>query len=279
MYKILKRKIIAPKTVMLHVYAPAVARAIKPGQFIMLKLDEKGERIPISISGWNREEGWVRLVIMGVGRTSNEILLMKEGDSFESLVGPLGMPSHVGKYDGTCVVLGGGYGTGAVIPIAEKLKELGNKVIGVVGARSKNLLVMHNELKEAVDEIYITTNDGSEGIKGFVTTALAEIMKQEKVAWVLGIGPVPMMKAIADMTRKDKIPTYASLNAIMVDGTGMCGACRVTVGGKTKFACIHGPDFNAHETDFDELMLRQGAYKKPEAIANEKFKNYDFSSI
>ncbi len=279
MYKILKRKVIAPKTVMLHVEAPAVARSIQQGQFIMLKLNEYGERIPISISGWNKEEGWLRIVIMGAGRTSNEILLMKEGDEFESLVGPLGTPSHVGKFDGTCVLLGGGYGAGAIIPVAQKLKELGNRVIGVVGARNKDLLVMHNELKKEVDELYITTNDGSEGIKGFVTNALAAIMEKENVAWVMGVGPVPMMKAIADMTKADKIPTYASLNAIMVDGTGMCGACRVTVAGKTKFACIHGPDFDAHETNFEELMLRQGAYKEPEAIANEKFKDFDFSKI
>ena len=203
---------------------------------------------------------------------------MQEGDEFESLVGPLGTPSHVGKY-GTCVLLGGGYGSGAIIPVAKKLKELGNKVIGVVGARTKELLVMHNELKEEVDELYITTNDGSEGIKGFVTTALAAIMEKENVAWVLGIGPVPMMKAIAEQTREDKIPTYASLNAIMVDGTGMCGACRVTVDGVTKFACIHGPDFDAHTTNFEELMLRQNAYKEPEAQANEKFNDFDFSKI
>ena len=279
MYKILKRKVIAAKTVMLHVEAPAVAKSIQQGQFIMLKLNEYGERIPISISGWNRKEGWLRLVIMGAGRTSNEILLMQEGDEFESLVGPLGTPSHVGKFDGTRVLLGGGYGAGAIIPVAEKLKELGNRVIGVVGARTKDLLVMHNELKKEVDALYITTNDGSEGIKGFVTNALSAIMEKENVVWVMGVGPVPMMKAIAEMTRADKIPTYASLNAIMVDGTGMCGACRVSVAGKTKFACIHGPDFNAHETNFEELMLRQGAYKEPEAVANEKFKDFDFSKI
>jgi ferredoxin--NADP+ reductase len=278
MYKILKRKVIAFKTVMLHVEAPAVAKTIQQGQFIMLKLNEYGERIPISISGWNREEGWLRIVIMGAGRTSNEILLMQEGDEFESLVGPLGVPSHVGKY-GTCVLLGGGYGAGAIIPVAEKLKELGNKVIGVVGARNKELLVMHNELKEVVDDLYITTNDGSEGIKGFVTNALSAIMEKENVAWVMAVGPVPMMKAVAELTREDKIPTYASLNAIMVDGTGMCGACRVTVGDKTKFACIHGPDFDAHQTNFEELMLRQGAYKEPEAMANDKFKDFDFSKI
>jgi len=278
MYKILKREVIAPKTVLLHVEAPAVAKSLNPGQFIMLKTDERGERIPISISGWNAQEGWIRIVIQGIGRTSNEILLLKEGEGFDSLVGPLGVPTHVGEY-GTCILLGGGYGAGAIIPIAKKLKELGNKVIGIVGARSENLLVMHKELEKEVDEFYITTNDGSIGTKGFVTTVLDNIMQKEEVNWVMGVGPVPMMKAIADMTREKKIPTYASLNAIMVDGTGMCGACRVTVGGKTKFACIQGPDFNAHETNFEELMLRQGAYKSKEAIANEKFKDFDFSKI
>ncbi len=278
MYKILKREVIAPKTVLLHVEAPAVAKSLNPGQFIMLKTDERGERIPISISGWDAKEGWIRIVIQGIGRTSNEILLLKEGEGFDSLVGPLGVPTHVGEY-GTCILLGGGYGAGAIIPIAKRLKELGNKVIGIVGARSENLLVMHKELEKEVDEFYITTNDGSIGTKGFVTTVLDNIMQKEEVNWVMGVGPVPMMKAIADMTREKKIPTYASLNAIMVDGTGMCGACRVTVGGKTKFACIQGPDFNAHETNFEELMLRQGAYKSKEAIANEKFKDFDFSKI
>lgn len=278
MFEILKREVIAPRTVKILVHAPEAVRRMEAGQFVMVRVDEAGERIPLSVSGWDREAGWVRLVIQGVGRTSNEILLMKEGDSFASLVGPLGMPSHSGNV-GTAVLLGGGYGTGAIIPVADQLKADGNRVIGVIGARSKDLLIMVDELRNSVDELIITTNDGSEGVKGFVTQALQGIMDREDVHYVMSVGPVPMMKAIAEMTRAKKIPTYASLNAIMVDGTGMCGACRVTVNGTTKFACIHGPDFDAHGVDFEELVLRQSAYKDLEQVANEPFNDYDFSKI
>ncbi len=278
MFEIIKREVIAPKTVKLLVYAPEAIRRMKAGQFVMVRVDECGERIPLSVSGWDQKAGWVRLIIQGAGRTSNEILLMKEGERFASLVGPLGAPSHSGKI-GTAVLLGGGYGTGAIIPVADQLKKDGNRVIGVIGARNKDLLIMVDELSEAVDELMITTNDGSKGIKGFVTHALQKIMDREEVHHVMSVGPVPMMKAIAEMTRDKKIPTYASLNAIMVDGTGMCGACRVTVHGDTRFACIHGPDFDAHGVDFDELILRQTAYKEQEKVANEPFEGYDFSEI
>jgi len=278
LFEIIRKEVIAPKTVKFYIKAPNIVKSIQPGQFVMIKTDEKGERIPLSISGWNYEEGTLRIIIQGVGKTSNDIILMKEGDFIESVVGPLGVPTHMGNY-GNCVVIGGGYGTGAVIPIAEKLKKLGNNVFGIVGARNKDLLIMANELKEAVNHFYITTNDGSEGIKGFVTDALTEIMKNHEIHWVISIGPVPMMKAVANMTKDKNIPTFASLNAIMVDGTGMCGACRVTVGGETKFACIHGPDFDAHKVNFEELVLRQSAYKELEEVANESYKTYDFSNL
>ncbi|MGB4781113.1 sulfide/dihydroorotate dehydrogenase-like FAD/NAD-binding protein, partial [Candidatus Methylomirabilis sp.] len=191
------------------------------------------------------------------------------GDSIHDVVGPLGQRSHVAKYEGACVVLGGGYGTGAVIPTARDLRQLGNKVYGVVGARTKDLLILVDELKAVCDEVFVTTNDGSVGIQGFVTHALEKIMAREKVSMVLAVGPVPMMMAVAKITEGKGIEAWVSLNAIMVDGTGMCGACRVTVGGKTRFACYHGPDFNAHQVDFNELVKRQQMFVEQEKIAFE----------
>ena len=206
---------------------------------------------------------------MAVCKTSTQINNMNVGDTFVDIVGPLGERSRVKKHEGTCIVIGGGYGTGAIIPTAKDLKALGNKVIGIVGARTSKLLLMMDEMREVCDEVIATTNDGSEGKKGFVTNALGDIMKWEKVSHVLAVGPVPMMKAVSDMTRPAGIETYVSLNAIMVDGTGMCGACRVSVGGKTKFACFHGPDFDGHLVDFQQLMKRQKMFEKEERSAFE----------
>jgi ferredoxin--NADP+ reductase len=193
--------------------------------------------------------------------------MLKPGNNFTDIVGPLGVRSRVTKYNGTCVVIGGGYGAGAIIPTAKDLKDIGNRVVGIIGARTKNLLLMVDELKEACDEVIITTNDGSEGMTGFVTTALEEILNREKVEHVLAVGPVPMMEAISNMTRPKAIETYVSLNAIMVDGTGMCGACRVSIGKEVKFACIDGPDFNGHLVDFNELIKRQKMFVKSEQEA------------
>lgn len=256
-YKIIQRKELMPGMVYFRVHAPLIAQKIEAGQFIIIRPDEKSERIPISIAGWDREAGYLEIIIMAVGRTSREAVSKKEGDSFIDVVGPLGQRSHVKKQEGACVVIGGGYGTGAVIPTARDFKKLGNRVIGVVGSRSKDLLIMVEELKAVCDEVVVTTNDGSMGTKGMVTDGLKLIMGREKVSYVLAVGPVPMMKAISEMTRADNIETWVSLNAIMVDGTGMCGACRVTVDGKTRFACFHGPDFNGHKVDFEELVKRQ----------------------
>jgi len=256
-YKIMMRKELMPGMVYFRVHAPLIAQKIEAGQFIIIRPTEKSERIPISIAGWDRDAGYLEIIIMAVGRTSREAVSKKEGDSFTDVVGPLGQRSHIKKQDGACVVIGGGYGTGAVIPTARDLKKLGNKVIGVVGARSKDLLIMVEELKGVCDEVVITTNDGSLGTTGMVTDGLKEIMAREKVSYVLAVGPVPMMKALSEMTRADKIETWVSLNAIMVDGTGMCGACRVTVDGKTRFACFHGPDFDGHKVNFEELVKRQ----------------------
>lgn len=268
-YEILYREELAPKTILFNVYAPMSARSMQAGQFVILRVTENGERIPISISGWDREKGTIRIIIMAAGRTSTEATMLQTGNCFQDIVGPLGKRSHVEKLDGTVVVIGGGYGTGAVIPTAHDMKNLGNKVIGIIGARTESLLLLENDMSHVCDEVMVTTNDGSKGIKGFVTHALDVIMKREKVDYVLAVGPVPMMKAVTEMTRADKIQTWVSLNAIMVDGTGMCGACRCSVGGKTKFACIHGPDFNGHEVDFDELTARQKMFINEEKIAME----------
>lgn len=268
-FSILEKRELCPNTYYFKVNAPLLAKKIQAGQFIIMRPNYDSERIPLSIAGWDRQKGYIEIVIMAAGRTSTEATQKNVGDRFHDVVGPLGQRSHVAKYEGACVVLGGGYGTGAVIPTARDLRALGNKVYGVVGARTKDLLILVEELKAVCDEVFVTTNDGSVGIQGFVTHALEQIMAREKVSMALAVGPVPMMMAVAKMTEGKGIETWVSLNAIMVDGTGMCGACRVSVGGKTRFACYHGPDFNAHQVDFDELMKRQRMFVEQEKIAFE----------
>ncbi|MDD5559112.1 MAG: sulfide/dihydroorotate dehydrogenase-like FAD/NAD-binding protein [Candidatus Methylomirabilis sp.] len=265
----LEKRELCANTYYFKVNAPLLAKKIQAGQFIIMRPNSDSERIPLSIAGWDRDKGYIEIVIMAAGRTSTEATQKNVGDSFQDVVGPLGQRSHVTKYEGACVVLGGGYGTGAVIPTARDLRQLGNKVYGVVGARTKDLLILVDELKAVCDEVFVTTNDGSVGIQGFVTHALEKIMAREKVSMVLAVGPVPMMMAVAKMTEGKGIEAWVSLNAIMVDGTGMCGACRVTVGGKTRFACYHGPDFNAHQVDFNELVKRQQMFVEQEKIAFE----------
>jgi ferredoxin--NADP+ reductase len=268
-FKVLLKKELSPNTWYLRLKAPYIARKIEAGQFIIVRPNKNSERIPLSICGWNREEGYIEIIVMAAGFTSSEAANKNEGDSFQDIVGPLGQRSHVAKYEGACVVIGGGYGTGAVIPTARDLKNLGNKVYGIVGARNKDLLLMVEELKNVCDGVIITTNDGSDGIQGMVTDGLKAIQDKEKVSMILAVGPVPMMKAISDISKDQGIETWVSLNAIMVDGTGMCGACRVTVAGKTKFACFHGPDFNGHDVNFEELMKRQKMFIEQEKKANE----------
>lgn len=268
-FSILEKRELCANTYYFKVNAPLLAKKIQAGQFIIMRPNYDSERIPLSIAGWDRDKGYIEIVIMAAGRTSTEATRKNVGDSFQDVVGPLGQRSHVTKYEGACVVLGGGYGTGAVIPTARDLRQLGNKVYGVVGARTKDLLILVDELKAVCDEVFVTTNDGSVGIQGFVTHALEQIMAREKVSMVLAVGPVPMMMAVARMTEGKGIEAWVSLNAIMVDGTGMCGACRVTVGGKTRFACYHGPDFNAHQVDFSELVKRQQMFVEQEKIAFE----------
>lgn len=269
-FRILEKRELCPDTYYYSIDAPLIARKLVAGQFIIIRPNEHGERIPLSIAGWDAEKGTINVIIMSAGRTSREINMMNVGDRLADVVGPLGQHSHVKKHDGVCVVIGGGYGTGAVLPTARALKKAGNKVYGIVGARNEKLLIMEDELKRACDEVLVTTNDGTKGIQGFVTHAMEAILKRgEKISHVLAIGPVPMMMAVANMTKPLGIETFVSLNAIMVDGTGMCGACRVSVGGKTRFACFHGPDFNGHEVDFDQLMKRQKMFVAKEKLALE----------
>jgi ferredoxin--NADP+ reductase len=270
MHTIVYKKELAPKTVMFKVEAPWIARKIRPGQFVIVRLDEKGERIPLSISGWDTEAGTLRLIVVGVGYTSNKMIALNEGDAIRDIVGPLGRRTHLTE-GGTAVVIGGGYGTGAVIPTALEQRAAGRRVVGIVGARSKELVLLEDELRAACDDVFVTTDDGSYGRQGLVTDALKDIIENEEVGAVLAVGPVPMMRAVSEMTKPKNIPTMVSLNAIMVDGTGMCGACRVTVGGEIKFACYDGPDFDGHLVDYQELTMRQRTYLKQEARARELF--------
>ena len=269
-FKIVSKRELCPNTFHYIIEAPLIARKLQAGQFIIIRPHQFSERIPLSICGWDSEEGHIEIIVMSAGKSTTEINAMEVGDNFADIVGPLGERSHVRHYRGTCVVIGGGYGTGAIIPTARDLKALGSKVIGIVGARSKDLLIMVDVLEKNCDEVITTTNDGSAGIQGFVTQALEEVIKREpRVSHVLAIGPVPMMQAVCDLTRPLEIETFVSLNAIMVDGTGMCGACRVSIDGETKFACFHGPDFDGHKVDFDQLTKRQKMFVAEEQKALE----------
>ncbi len=270
-YAILEKKELAPNTVMMQILAPLAVKKMRPGQFIIVRVTANGERIPLSISGWDANKGTVRIIVQAVGRTSTELLNLNVGDSIIDVVGPLGQPSHIDKY-GTCVLIGGGYGTGAIIPIARELKALGNQVIAIIGARTKDLVLMEDELRTVCDRVEVSTNDGSAGTKGLVIDVFSDILKKEPVHMVTAIGPVAMMKAVSEMTRPLNIPTFVSLNAIMVDGTGMCGSCRVEVGGETKFACVDGPDFDGHKVNYDELVYRQKMYVPYERKAAEDYK-------
>jgi ferredoxin--NADP+ reductase len=269
--KILEKYELCEKVHLFRIEAPHLVEKAKPGQFVILRQNEQGERVPMSIGGLDPANGILTVVIQEVGKTSAAMNRMKAGDSFADVVGPLGVPSHIEKF-GHCVCIGGGVGIPPIYPIAQGLKEAGNKVTTIIGARTKDLLIFEKELGDASDRLLISTDDGSYGTHGLVTTVLQKLLDDgEKIDMVICIGPVPMMKAVVNTTREPKIKTNVSLNPIMVDGTGMCGACRVTVGGKTKFACVDGPDFDGHEVDFDEMTKRMKMYVKQEKIAYDRF--------
>ena len=262
-YKILAKKEICPNQYEIKIEAPYVVRNAKAGQFIIFRATENSERVPLTIADIDKENGELTLVFMAVGFSTKQLAALNVGEEVHDIVGPLGQPTHIKKY-GTVVCLAGGYGAAPCYLIAKAFKEAGNKVYMIMGARNKDLIFWADKMKDACTELFITTDDGTMGEKGFVTQVLERLMGQEKIDYAIAVGPMPMMRAVADLTRDKGIYTEASMNPIMVDGTGMCGACRLTVGGEVKFACVDGPDFDAHKIDFDEVINRTRIYKDQE---------------
>ncbi|MFH1113383.1 MAG: sulfide/dihydroorotate dehydrogenase-like FAD/NAD-binding protein [Pseudomonadota bacterium] len=272
MFEILEKERIGPGVNRAVISAPAVAAAHKPGQFIILRCHEDGERIPLTVADKDVEKGTITLVWQEVGVTTYYMSTLCVGDKLVDVVGPLGKPTHVENI-GTVVCVGGGIGVAPLYPITKGMYEAGNHVISIIGARTEGLLIMTEDLKRVSHEQLIATDDGSFGIHGFVTQVLQGLIdKGTKIDLVVAIGPVPMMKAVVNVTKPAGLPTVVSLNPIMVDGTGMCGACRVEVGGKTMFGCVDGPEFDGHEVDFDLLTKRLAMYKGPELVALNKFR-------
>ena len=267
-YKILSKKQLCEGQYELVIDAPYVVRNAKAGQFIILRVNEEGERIPLTIADLDKEKNELTIVFMAIGYTTKQLAKLEAGDEIFDLVGPLGVPTHTEKY-GTVICVAGGYGAAPCYLISKAFHDAGNKVHMITGARTKDLLFWQDKMATACSELHIATDDGTLGHKGFVTEVLADIMKNEKVDYVIAVGPMPMMRAVANLTREDGIKTEASMNPIMIDGTGMCGACRVTVGGEVKFACIDGPDFDAHKIDFDEVINRTRIYKDEERRRSE----------
>ncbi|MDR0822673.1 MAG: sulfide/dihydroorotate dehydrogenase-like FAD/NAD-binding protein [Endomicrobium sp.] len=272
MYKIVSKQQLASNITSFWLSAPDIAKNAKAGQFIIFRIDDYGERVPLTIAGVDKGKGLVRIIFQHAGKSTTALSLLNEGEFVKDFLGPLGQPTEVEKYGTVCIV-SGGVGTAEIIPVIDALKEAGNKVISIVGARTKELLLLEDDIRKASTELIVATDDGSYGIKGFVTNVLQDVISKEKVDIVYAIGPVPMMKAVANLTKEKGVRTLASLNPIMVDGTGMCGACRVTVDGKTKFACVDGPEFDAHKVNWDELISRLGTFKDLEKVSLEKFQN------
>ncbi len=270
LYKILQRQDLVPDIHLFKVMAPNVAKKARPGQFVVIRIDERGERIPLTIADWDTEEGSITIVVMVVGTTTYKLAQLKTGDSVANFIGPLGLPTHIEKF-GTVVCVAGGVGVAPIVPVARALKKAGNKIISILGARSKNLLFWEDELRRDSDELIITTDDGSYGRKGLVTEPLTELLKNgSKIDRVVAIGPSIMMKFCAKTTEPFGVKTFVSLNPIMVDGTGMCGCCRVLVGGVTRFTCVDGPDFDGHQVDWDLLLARQRTYLDEEKLSFEQ---------
>ena len=267
-YKILSKNELCPNQYEFKIEAPYVVRNATAGQFIIFRAEENGERVPLTIADVDKEKGVLTIVFMAVGYSTKKLAALNVGDDIVDLVGPLGKPTSVKKY-GTVVCVAGGYGAAPCYLIAKALKDAGNKVYMIMGARSKDLIFWDEKMKDVCTELFITTNDGSLGEQGFVTNVLSRIINDEKIDYVIAVGPLPMMRAVAEITRDKDIYTEASMNPIMVDGTGMCGACRVTVGGEIKFACVDGPDFNAHLIDFDEVINRSKIYNVDERSRDE----------
>ena len=273
MYKIVSKEQFSEKVFRLRVEAPLIAKAYRAGNFVIIRVGEKGERIPLTIAHADTEKGLITLVIQKVGLSSSRLCDLNEGDYITDVVGPLGQATHIENF-GTVVCAGGGVGVAPMLPIAAALKKAGNRVISVLAGRSKDLIILEKEVREVSDEVIIMTDDGSYGDKGLVTEGIERVIKREKVDHCVAIGPAIMMKFVCKLTKQYEIPTVVSLNTIMVDGTGMCGACRVTVGGKTKFVCVDGPEFDGHQVDFDGMMQRLGSFKAEEAHEIEKLEQH-----
>jgi ferredoxin--NADP+ reductase len=270
MYEILEKEVLAPTITKLKVKAPLIAKKTQPGNFIILRVDEKGERIPLTVADYDRETGVITIIFQEVGYSTKLLGKMDKGDYIRDIVGPLGHHIDMEGYN-KVVLLGGGTGTALLYPKVKGFYEQGAEVISITGARTKNLIILEDELNEFSDRVYIATDDGSYGHHGFVTDILKDLLEvEDDIDLVVAIGPVPMMKAVADMTKEYGIETIVSLNAIMVDGTGMCGACRVTVGGERKFTCVDGPSFDAHQVDFKELMNRLNFYQNEDELMHDK---------
>lgn len=269
-FPITEARFLAPEVKLFRVQAPRVARKHQAGQFVIVRLHEQGERIPLTIAGSAPADGTITLIVQGIGKTTRLLNRLEAGDALLDVVGPLGQPSEIERF-GTVAVVGGGVGAAIAYPTAMAFKEAGNRVLGIVGARSRDLVILEDEMRAVCDELVVTTDDGSYGRKGFVTQALADLMAAEPIHRVLAIGPVPMMRAVAEATRPLGIKTIVSLNSIMVDGTGMCGGCRVLVGGESKFACVDGPEFDAHAVDFAVLQQRNAMYRDAEARSLQAF--------
>lgn len=271
MYEIAEKRELAHKVTLFKIKAPDIAKKRKAGQFVVLRLNEHGERIPLTIADSDSGAGTITIIVQDVGKTTSLLTAMGKGDNILDVVGPLGKPTHIENY-GTAVCVGGGIGTAVTYPIGKALKDAGCKVVSIIGARTKNLLILEDEMKSVSNELIVTTDDGSYGHHGFVTNVLEKMIAEgKKIDIVIAVGPVPMMRAVANVTRAKGIHTMVSLNPIMVDGTGMCGACRVTIGGENKFVCVDGPEFDGHKVDFDELIRRNRGYFKEEKTATEGY--------
>ncbi|MEE0989715.1 MAG: sulfide/dihydroorotate dehydrogenase-like FAD/NAD-binding protein [Paludibacteraceae bacterium] len=272
MNKIISKEHFSENVVKLEIEAPLIAKSRRAGHFVIVRVGEKGERIPLTIAGSDIEKGTITLVVQKIGVSSTKLCNLNVGDEVTDVVGPLGKATHIENF-GTVVCACGGVGTAPMLPIVEALKKAGNKVISVLAARTKDLIILEEEMRKFSDEVIIMTDDGSYGTQGLVTNGVESVINREKVDMCVTIGPAIMMKFVSLLTKKYEIPTVASLNTIMVDGTGMCGACRVTVGDETKFVCVDGPEFDAHQVNFDEMMMRLGAYREQEQAAMAAYIN------
>lgn len=269
MHKVVERKQLADTITLLKVEAPLAVREAQAGQFVIVRLDEFAERIPLTICDADKARGIITLIIQQLGRSTQDLCALKEGDSITDVLGPLGNPTEIEKF-GTVVIIGGGVGAAELYTAAKALKDKGNKVVAVIGARNKGLIILEDEFRAIADEVLITTDDGSYGIKGFVTDALKKVISEEKVDRIICCGPIPMMKAVTLTAKPHDIPTIVSLNAILLDATGMCGSCRCTIEGKTKFSCVDGPEFDGYKVDFDELIARNKRFLDEEKRALER---------